>query len=167
MEKEGLSTLIITLHSLEHLSDINIFSKFYDLLNQNGLIFFEVPNCPKEYFQGRPYDSPHLFFFTDKSIRKIAEKNNMELVNFSYSTYSFDDDHKYQKESQNLYEEWISKKFSYSKMKKIIKKIIPNFLINLRRDFIELRKINSQDRSNWFTNNMGNNCCIRGILKKK
>ena len=88
--------LIITLHSLEHLTDISIFSKFNDMLNSNGLIFFEVPNCPKEYFQGRPYDSPHLLFYTKKSIHKIAKMNNMKLINFSYSSYSFDDDHKYQ-----------------------------------------------------------------------
>ena len=58
--------LIVTTHSLEHLTNIDIFSKFNDILNPTGFLFFEVPNCPKEYFQGRPYDSPHLLFFTSK-----------------------------------------------------------------------------------------------------
>ena len=40
--------LIITTHSLEHLSSINnIFLKFNEILNSNAYIFFEVPNCPK------------------------------------------------------------------------------------------------------------------------
>ena len=145
--------LIITLHSLEHLTDISIFSKFNDMLNSNGLIFFEVPNCPKEYFQGRPFDSTHLLFYTKKSIHKIAKMNNMELINFSYSSYSFDDDHKYQRESQKLYEEWNRSKFSYSNIKKILKKIVPNFLINLRRDFLEIRTMRRGERINWFSKN--------------
>ena len=159
--------LIITLHSLEHLTDISIFSKFNDMLNSNGLIFFEVPNCPKEYFQGRPYDSPHLSFYTKKSIHKIAKMNNMKLINFSYSSYSFDDDHKYQRESQKLYEEWNRSKFSYSNIKKILKKIVPNFLINFRRDFLEIRTMRRGERINWFANNTGDNCYIRGVLIKK
>ena len=153
--------LIITLHSLEHLSDTNIFSKFKDMLNLNGMIFFEVPNCSKEYFQGRAYDSPHLLFFTSKSIHKIAKMNNMEFINFSYSSSSFDIAHKYQ------YEEWNKSKSPYSKIKKILKKIIPNFLIYLRRDFLAMRYAKSDERTNWFTNNMGDNSYIRGILIKK
>ena len=153
--------LIITLHSLEHLSDTNIFSKFKDMLNLNGMIFFEVPNCPKEYFQGRAYDSPHLLFFTSKSIHKIAKMNNMEFINFSYSSSSFDIAHKYQ------YEEWNKSKSPSSKIKKILKKIIPNFLIYLRRDFLAMRYAKSDEKTNWFTNNTGDNAYIRGILIKK
>ena len=159
--------LITTLHSLEHFTDTNIFSKFNEMLNPNGFIFFEVPNCPKEYFQGRPYDSPHLLFFTSKSMHKIAEIYNMEFVNFSYSSYSFDDDHKYQRESQNLYEELNKSKFSRAKLKQTFKKIVPNFLINLRRNFLEGRNTKREERANWFANNTGDNCYIRGILKKK
>lgn len=157
--------LIITLHSLEHLTDTNIFSKFNEMLNPNGFIFFEVPNCPKEYFQGRPYDSPHLLFFTSKSMHKTAEIYNMEFVNFSSSSYSFDDDHKYQRESQNLYEELNKSKFSRAKLKQTFKKIVPNFLINLRKSFLEGRK--REESANCFANNTGDNCYIRGILKKK
>ena len=159
--------LIITTHSLEHLSDTNIFSKFNEILNSNGFVFFEVPNCPKEYFQGRPYDSPHLLFYTSKSMHKIAEMYNMEFVNFSYSSYSFNDDHKYQRESQNLYEELNNSKFSSAKIKEMIKKIVPNSLINLRRNFLEQKAIKNEEKANWFTNNTGDNCYIRGILKKK
>ena len=149
------------------LVNIDIFSKFNDILNPNGFLFFEVPNCPKEYFQGRPYDSPHLLFFTSKSMHKIAKMHNMEFVNFSYSSYSFDDDHKYQRESQNLYEELNKSKFSSAKIKQILKKIVPNSLINLRRNFLEKRDVKNEERANWFASNTGDNCYIRGILKKK
>jgi hypothetical protein len=159
--------LIITLHSLEHLSDVKIFSKFKDMLNPNGLIFFEVPNCPKEYFQGRPYDSPHLLFFTSKSIKKIAKINNLEFINFSYSSYSFNEDHKFQRESQNLYEEWNKSKFNYKKMKQAVKKVVPTFLSNLRKNLLEVKTLKNDERANWFANNTGDNCYIRGILKKK
>ena len=159
--------LIITTHSLEHLTDTNIFSKFNEILKPTGFIFFEVPNCPKEYFQGRPYDSPHLLFYTSKSMHKIAEIYNMEFFNFSYSSYSFNDDHRYQRESQNLYEELNSSKFSSTKIKKMIKKIVPNYLINLRRNFLEQKSIKKEERVNMFANNTGDNCYIRGILKKK
>ena len=159
--------LITTTHSLEHLTDTSIFSKFGEILKPNGLIFFEVPNCPKEYFQGRPYDSPHLLFFTSKSMHKIAEMHNMEFINFSYSSYSFDNDHKYQRESQNLYEELNKSKFSYPKIKKMVKKIVPNFLINLRRNLLNDKSENSEERANSFANNTGDNCYIRGILIKK
>ena len=60
--------LIFSMHTLEHMSDLDIFSKFYDILNPKGFIFFEVPNCPKEYFEGRPYDAPHFLFYTKKKL---------------------------------------------------------------------------------------------------
>ncbi len=158
--------MIITTHSLEHLTDTSIFSKFYNLLKLNGLVFFEIPNCPKEYFNGRPYDSPHLLFYTKKSIQTLAKANNMEFINFSYSSYSFNIDHQYQRESQDLYEKQIKSKFLFP-IKKLLKKVIPSFLINLRRNYLESKKILSEERSNLFVNNTGNNCYIRGILIKK
>ena len=158
--------MIITTHSLEHLTDTSIFFKFNNILKPNGLVFFEIPNCPKEYFNGRPYDSPHLLFYTRKSMNKIAKIHNMEFINFSYSSYSFDTDHRYQRESQNLYEKQYSSKFLFP-VKKLIKKIMPSFLINLRRNYLESKNLLSEERSNLFVNNTGNNCYIRGILIKK
>ena len=96
--------LIITTHSLEHLSNINnIFKKFNEILNDKGYIFFEVPNCTDKYWSGRPYDSPHLLFYTKKSFEKLAYMHGYEFINFSFSAYSFKQDHKNQKESQINY----------------------------------------------------------------
>jgi len=88
------------MHTLEHMSDLSIFSKFYDILNPKGFIFFEVPNCPKEYFEGRPYDAPHFLFYTKKSLEKIALKFNFKFINISFSSYSFKDDHRFQRVSE-------------------------------------------------------------------
>ena len=49
--------LIISLSFTRAKTNLEIFSKFNEILNKNGLIFFQVPNCSMEYFNGRPYDS--------------------------------------------------------------------------------------------------------------
>lgn len=159
--------LIISLHTLEHMTDLRIFSKFYDILNPNGLIFFEVPNCSKEYFDGRPYDAPHLLFYTKKSFEKIALKFNFKFINISFSSYSFKDDHKFQRESQNLYNRRYSNKYSYLNFKNILRKITPKYLIQLRQEYLQIKKNKNEDKINWFTNNTGDNCYIRAILAKK
>ena len=159
--------LITTTHSLEHLTDINsIFIKFKEFLNPEGYIFFEVPNCTQEYFEGRAYDSPHLLFFTKKSIEKLAEIHNFTIINLSFSAYSFSDDHKYQRESQEQYYNEKDKIFSISKVKQTLKKIIPNKIINFRHDYLKIKNLNKDLRLNWFSNNTGDNCYIRGIFKK-
>lgn len=158
--------LIITLHSLEHLDNIEIFDRFHKILTEKGSIFFEVPNCTKEYFDGRIYDSPHLLFYTEKSLKKIAKIYNYEVLNFSQSSYPFDLDHKYQKDSQETYNDLNKKKISYSKFKKILKRFVPKSIINFKKNLEKSKTINSYDRINDFTNNVGNNCYIRGIIKK-
>ncbi len=160
--------LITTTHSLEHLSDINsILIKFKEILNKDGHIFFEVPNCTKEYFDGRIYDSPHLLFFTEKSIKKLAEIHNLEIINLSFAAYSFADDHKYQRESQQEYYNSRKKIVSIYNLKRILKKIIPQKIISFRQDFIKMKSLRKDFKLDWFINNSGDNCYIRGILKKR
>ena len=158
--------LIITLHSLEHLNSLNIFENFRKILKSKGRIFFEVPNCPKEYFDGRPYDGPHLLFFTKKSFEKIVKKYNFEIEHFHFSSYSFQQDHKYQKESQDLYYRLNNKNINFEKIKKKIKKIIPYKLIKLRQKLNHASKLTAINRIDNFAFNTGDNCYIRGILRK-
>jgi len=158
--------LIITLHSLEHLTSTDIFSKFCNFLNKDGRIFFEVPNCTKKYFDLRISDTPHLIFYTKTSFEKIAQLHNLEFINFSYAFYPIEYDRKFSLDSKNLYEKNYKSKLSFTRFKRILKKIIPKFIINFRRDLYKLKRINSEDRVNWFANNTGNNSYIRGILKK-
>ncbi len=160
--------LIVTTHSMEHLPDINsIFEKFSEILNPKGYIFFEVPNCSKEYWQGRPYDGPHLLFYTKKSIEMLAKKHGYDFINFSFSAYSFKRDHKNQRESQNSYYKRINSIFSLSKIKTFLKKFVPNKMISLRQDYLQTLRVRSEDKLMWFVNNTGDNCYIRGILQKK
>ncbi len=160
--------LIVTTHSMEHLPDINsIFEKFSEILNPKGYIFFEVPNCSKEYWQGRPYDGPHLLFYTKKSIEMLAKKHGYDFINFSFSAYSFKRDHKNQRESQNSYYKRIKSIFSLSKIKTFLKKFVPNKMISLRQDYLQTLRVRSEDKLMWFVNNTGDNCYIRGILQKK
>ena len=158
--------LIITLHSLEHLDSLNIFNDFRNILKPNGKIFFEVPNCSKEYFDGRPYDAPHLLFYTQKSFEQIAKKFNFEVEHFHFSSYSFDQDHQYQKESKTLYEKLTDDKINLEKIKKIIKKIVPYYFIKIRQKLMQANKIVAKNRIDNFAFNTGNNCYIRGILRK-
>ncbi len=159
--------LIITTHSLEHLSSINsVFEKFKELLNPNGLIFFEVPNCSKEYWVGRPYDGPHLLFYTKKSFEKLLEIHGFKFINFSYSAYSFKEDHLRQKFSQESYYKGKNSIISLTKIKRILKKIIPYIVIKFRQDLIKAKSLRDESRMEWFVNNSGDNCYIRGVLKK-
>lgn len=159
--------LIITTHSLEHLSSINsIFQKFKELLNPKGLIFFEVPNCSEEYWAGRPYDGPHLLFYTKKSFEKLLEIHGFEFINFSYSAYTFKQDHYNQKKSQEDYYNSKNSYFSIAKIKNILKKIIPYSIIKFRQDLIQVKGLRNENRINWYVNNTGDNCYIRGVIKK-
>ena len=80
--------LIISLHCIEHLSNLNPLYELKKLLKPDGTMFLEVPNCPRQkYFDLRPYDSPHLIFFTKKSCEKIIAKMSMRALDLSYSSY--------------------------------------------------------------------------------
>jgi len=158
--------LILTTHSLEHMTDLKIFSKFNEILNPGGFIFFEVPNCTKDYFDGRAFDSPHLLFFTENSLKKISAKYNFDILNFSFSSYSFNNDHKYQKNSQEAYDKMNNSKISVQNIKNKIKNILPYGLLQLRRDYLKVEKNKNDTRLDWFANNTGDNCYIRGIIKK-
>ena len=158
--------LIITLHSLEHLTDVEIFQQFSEILKPEGKIFFEVPNCPKEYFLGRPYDGLHLLFYTKKSIEVICGKFKFEPERIDISSYSFDEDHKYQRESQERYYRIKSGK-TLDSFKQFIKKFLPYKIIKLFHLIKNSDKNDEMHKLGLFTSNSDDNCYLRGILKKK
>ena len=156
--------LIIVTHALEHITDVNyIFNKFNDLLNLNGYIFFEVPNCPKEYWNGRPYDGLHLLYYTKKSFEKLAEIHGLDFINFSFSAHSFENDRNYQIEDLKS----VQNNFSFYKLKRLIKKLLPKKIARDLKDYKKGKKTRDKAKLDWFANNTGDNCYIRGILKKK
>ena len=157
--------LIITTHSLEHLTDVEVFNKFYEILKPGGLLFFEIPYCSEEYFSGRPYDGPHLLFYTKKSIEKISKKFNFEVFKIDTSSYSFNEDYKLQKESQDRYYKIQSgKTFN---LKQVIKKFIPKKLLKMRETILNSKDVEEIFKLGHFTSNSGDNTYLRGILKKK
>lgn len=159
--------LIISFHSLEHLSDTKIFSFFKNTLSQNGHIFYEVPNTEKKYFETRDSDSPHLCFYTKKAFEKINEIYGLKFVNFSYSYYTFEYDAKVSKDARLGYEKLKNSSLPLLKIKQFLRKILPDKLIQFRRDLNKIKSINSEDRINNFINNSGNNCYIRGLVTPK
>jgi SAM-dependent methyltransferase len=65
---------IHTSHWLEHVSDINqTLLALNKLLKINGYIFVEVPNTSIEYWNTNIQDTPHIHFFTKKSLAKLFE----------------------------------------------------------------------------------------------
>ena len=156
--------LIITTHSLEHLTDVEIFNKFYEMLKPGGLVFFEIPYCPEEYFSGRPYDGPHLLFYTKKSIKKISKKFNFEIFRIDTSSYSFEADYNLQKESQERYYRILSG--STFGLKQLIKKFIPKVFLKMRQTILNSKDIDEMLKLGQFTCNSGDNTYLRGILKK-
>ena len=82
----------------------------------------------------------------------IWKKNNAKLI--------------YQRESQNSYYNNLKGLFPLSKIKKVLKKITPNRLISFRQDLARIKVLRNDVKLNWFVNNTGDNCYIRGILRK-
>jgi SAM-dependent methyltransferase len=157
--------LIISLHCIEHLENLTPLFDLKKLLKPNGYFFIEVPNCPKKkYFIERPYDSPHLIFFTKPSWKKIAEKMLLKTIDLSYASYSLDYAFDAMKESKKKFGNWKPNTFN---LREFLKKILPKFIIELRRTILKLRKTNNNDRSVHFIQNKEDSWCIRGLFINK
>lgn len=161
--------LIISLHCLEHLKDLEVLKFFKLISNTNSYFFFEVPNNDfDKSFLNRPYDSPHLMFFTKKSIYKISQIFDYKIINISLNSIELSDAFQFFKESKSKYENWSSIQnfniFSFIFLKKILKKLLPNFFYKIYQSF----KFKNRDEIlNEFILNKQNAWCLRGIMKIK
>ena len=75
--------LIITSHSLEHFSNPDdFFALAKKFCKKDGSIFIEVPNNPidSDKYCKRPYDAPHLLFFTEPSLSYFIKKNGFDML---------------------------------------------------------------------------------------
>ena len=73
---------IHTSHWLEHVGNLEeVILQLNDLLNPNGLLFVEVPNCIA-YFELDYIDTPHIHFFTQKSMSKLFSSHGFEVLKF-------------------------------------------------------------------------------------
>jgi len=155
--------LIISLHCLEHLNNLDPLIKLKELMNPKAYFFFEVPNCPFENkHMQRIFDSPHLLFFTEKSLKNIFRKIQMRWLNFSFSSYSIDHDFKNQLSSKQHSQLTIKKKIVV-----FLKKFQPNYILNIRRKILKYKLIDKEDKMKWYVNNQRDSRCLRGILTLK
>ena len=81
--------LVTLWHSLEHMHDIDrVFSDIHLKLREDGLLYIAVPNYlahERPYFGSAwaAYDTPrHLYHFTPKTIQKLLNKYNFEIVDY-------------------------------------------------------------------------------------
>ena len=155
--------LIIALHAFHQLANLNYFFFITKLLAEKGYLFFEEPNCPfnKNYIK-RPYDSPELLFFTKKSWEKISVLSQLNLIDLSYASFSLEERFFYMLETKKRFEKWDINKTDY---KNLIKKFIPQFLLNLRKKLIQSGKYNNQYKFDLQINNIEDSWCLRGIFK--
>jgi hypothetical protein len=84
--------LITLFDVLEHLPDINgDFSKLNSMLDKNGIIALVTPNFAsmqrrifgRRWFQFKPRE--HLYYFTPKRLRLLAEKHGFAIIHLSNS----------------------------------------------------------------------------------
>ena len=107
-----------------------------------------------------------ICYFIQKSIQSICNKFNFQVDRIDINSYSFKEDHRYQKESQDRYYRIKSGK-TFDSFKQLIKKFIPNKLIKLRQMIKDANNVDEMNKLGLFTINSGDNCYLRGILKKK
>ena len=156
--------LIISTHVLEHLTNFDVFENFKKILISGHHMFFEVPNnLFKINFTNRPYDSPHLIFFSKKSLEKIQNKFKLKISNISYASHSIEKSFSYMRKSKAIHENWTLKKKISNKqiIKNFIKLIIPEFVIKIKRNHdakthLDDEKFVSGSKDSW---------CLRVLYK--
>ena len=153
--------LIISTHCFEHLTDLEIIKDLKNISHQNTYLFIEIPNTNfGELFFKRPYDSPHLLFFTRKSIQRIANKFNMSEINISTASFSIEEDYRRMEREKAFFQNWEPNKKSFN-LKKMIKNLIPNKIMKL----ISLYRLNNEERLSAFSLNDKNLTALRVIFK--
>lgn len=71
-----------TSHWLEHTLNLDeTLSKLRDIINPSGYLFIEVPNTEHFYWDLPMGDTPHIHFFTAKSLVKALENHDFNCVN--------------------------------------------------------------------------------------
>ena len=127
-------------------------------------MFFEVPNnLFKINFLERPYDSPHLIFFSKKSFEKIEKKFQLKILDLTFASYSIEKSFFYMKESKSIFENWTSEtKMSKKQLiKNFIKSILPKFVLKIKSGFDKRNFLSYEN----FVNGDKNSCCLRVLYK--
>ena len=84
--------LCISSHSLEHYTSPHAFFELIRKLSPRRL-FIEVPNCDglSNEFLKQPYHSPHLLFFSEQSLLRVAEDFGWRPIQIATTGWSLED----------------------------------------------------------------------------
>jgi len=155
--------LIIACHVLEHLDNLKIINLFKKISHKKTFLFFETPNnIFLNKFHLRPYDSPHLLFFSKKSFKIIEKKFKLKLIDINFASHSMEQNFLYMEVFKKKFGNWKEKHINITnKLKKLIKKIVPKKFIYVK-DQIFKNKNNLLDN---FILGKEDSWCIRGLYK--
>ena len=143
------------------MTDFSIIKFFKKISNKECKIFVEVPNCDFRYYRERPYDSPHLIFFSKKNFLTLKEVFNLDIVDLNYSSYSIQKSFNYMEDSKKRYQDWPDQNIVSKKIKQIIKFLLPKIILDFREYLIE-KKI---DKLDYFKLNKEDSWCLRILFK--
>ena len=156
--------LIVSTRAIQQLVNFDIFKLFKNISHKDTYVFLEVPNNDfKSKFLKRPYDTPGLIFFSEKSFTKIKEKYNLDIINLSFSSYSIDQAYKYMEQSKKKLN--FDDKTNIWKFKKIIKKFIPRLFFQFK--LFLFQKKDKDKLIEEFMLNKSNSWMIKTLFKWK
>ena len=154
--------LIISTHSLEHMANFQFLEMLRKKSHSSSYLFLEVPNCPlDDEYKNRPFDSPHLMFFSLKSLEELNKRYKFVTVNLNYSSYSLNQSFEYMKQFKQKYENWSILNKLEKKIKDLIRIFIPKIFYEFKF-FLFQKKIDKLDH---FVLNRKDSWCLRGIFK--
>jgi SAM-dependent methyltransferase len=81
LEDKRAYDLVVSSHWLEHVEQlVPVMEGLRRCTLDGGLMFVEVPNCAPPYGDLDMIDSPHIHFFTAKSLTNLGEKHGFRLL---------------------------------------------------------------------------------------
>jgi len=135
--------LVIMCHVLEHFTNpLNSLKKANSMLNEDSLIYIEVPSFHYAEIRSNPQFCPvHLSYFSKKKLRQLLECSGFELIKIKESRYWGNIKVLARKKSHiakcNLKENYTIKLIQWEINKKIIN--------NITKFVKKYKKINSND----------------------
>lgn len=166
---------IISLHVLEHFSNPNDFAELYESkVDSNSIIFLEVPNCRFDNgFIKRPYDSPHLTFWSFESLTEFSKRRGYETLSIYTRGDSIDNIFKGMHKSKLRFYKWQPKRLRNINLsfnlifKPVLKKIINLIGVSLIK-FSKKNNSRFYDKDYLIKNPQNSSpWCIVAIFRKK
>lgn len=144
--------IIIVSHVLEHLYDINkFFFNLKKIINNNGLIYIEVPSIEKKYSLDQ-IQFFHNYYFTKNTLIKYCTKNRFKIFKWAHTLnihqfvllkkfYGFSKNYNNYDEIykiKNLHKKYSSVFYTKYKFNFYLRKIIKTFVGKHMTNFIKI-----------------------------